>query len=75
MSKAFSMRRCGLGNLNVGQSTLMGPYRSPQVVSAEISRIRKKPAHAKWTFTQRKMLLVDMGDHSTFPMYLVTRTA
>jgi hypothetical protein len=59
--------------LKPGQSTIIGPFRTPMVASGYISRLRRKMTGDP-QFTQRQMLLVDPKTLETFRVYLVTRT-
>lgn len=59
-----------LGQLQVGQSVLLGPYKKNNSVSSKILQANLE----RGTFVTNQMLLVDVKNGTVCKMYLVTRT-
>lgn len=65
-----------LSLLDIGESTLIGPFRSATSPAAKIrQQVTADPDLAMRRFTQQQRLLVDPKTCRTVKMYLITRVA
>ena len=71
----LGLKNYPLKRLKVGQSSLLGPYRSSTTSATMMTKLRQsnEAKYGKWKFVQQQMLLVNPVTCETEKMYLLTR--
>lgn len=70
MKNSIGLRFIPLKDLKIGETVILGPYKSANVVTAKMAQVGDKAKK----FNQKQVLLVDPVDATVLKMYLVTRT-